>query len=432
MTKNKAANWKRTATLFVIGQFVSMFGSMIVQYAITWHITLSTKSGFIMTLFACAAILPMTLVSPFAGVLADRYSRKKIIILSDACIALVTLLLAVLYISGYQNIWIIFIAVIARSLGQGIQQPAVSAMIQQIVPQEGLLRFNSIQGTINSVNTFVSPMVAGIFLSFMTIEYIFFIDVVTAAIGIGIMFLFVKTAGVSQVKKTRGVKAYFREFKEGIRYISTTQWLKILLLYNVFFSFFVAPAAFLTPLQIARSFGDEVWRLTAVETAYSLGAIAGGIAIVIWGGFKNKTHTMIFACILFGITTMLLGIVPLFWVYLGVMLLCGTTFPLSNTPSTTLLQSNVDTDKIGRVFSVLMMFSGLALPLGMAVFGPLSDIIKIEWLLIISGAVICLSGLLLFNAKPLLKIGKPAPKATNGIADKQQCPPPKDNMADKQ
>lgn len=56
-------NWKLNATLYIIGQFVSMFGSMLVQHAITWQITLETKSGVIMTLFTCAALLPMTLIS---------------------------------------------------------------------------------------------------------------------------------------------------------------------------------------------------------------------------------------------------------------------------------------------------------------------------------------------------------------------------------
>lgn len=96
--------WKRNAVLFITGQFLSMFGSMLVQYAITWQITLETKSGIIMTLFTSAALLPMVIISPFAGVWADRYNRKHLIVIADAAIALVTLGLAIAYISGYRNI----------------------------------------------------------------------------------------------------------------------------------------------------------------------------------------------------------------------------------------------------------------------------------------------------------------------------------------
>lgn len=400
-------NWKRNASLYIIGQFMSMFGSMLVQHAITWQITLETKSGVIMTLFTCAALLPMTLISPFAGVWADRHNRKHLIVISDACIALVTLGLAVAYISGYKNVWLMFIVVVARSFGQGIQQPAVSAMIPQIVPTDSLQRFNGIQSSIQSLNMFAAPMVAGALLSFLPIEYIFFIDVVTAAIGISIVLIFVRVSGVPHTEEIKhGIKAYFHELREGLRYINSKAWLKIIILYSAFFSFFASPSALLTPLQTARTFGDDVWRLTAIEIVFSIGAVIGGILISVWGGFKNKAHTIVMACALFGLTGFLLGVVPDFWVYLGVMLICGATMPMFNTPSMTLLQSKIDPDKMGRVFSVMMMFSGLAMPLGMAVFGPLSDVMRIEWLLITTGMVIFLSGLALLGARSLIEIGE--------------------------
>ncbi|WP_312611325.1 MFS transporter [Oscillibacter sp.] len=399
--------WKRNVTLYMAGQFVSMFGSMLVQHAITWQITLETKSGVIMTLFTCAALLPMTLISPFAGVWADRYNRKYLIVISDGCIALITLGLALAYLSGHRSIWLMLIVVAARSLGQGIQQPAVSAMIPQMVPLESLQRFNGIQSSIQSLNLFVSPMVAGALLSLMPIGYIFFIDVITAAVGIAIVFLFVKVSGVPRTGEVqRGIRAYLQELQEGLRYINSQAWLKLIIAYGAFFSFFVSPSALLTPLQAARTFGDDVWRLTAIELVFSAGAILGGVVISAWGGFKNKAHTMILACVLFGLTSVLLGVIPNFWVYLGVMLLCGATMPLYNSPSVTLLQSSIDPDKMGRVFSVMMMFSGLAMPLGMAVFGPLGDMVKIEWLLIVSGAAIFISGLALLGARSLIEVGK--------------------------
>jgi DHA3 family macrolide efflux protein-like MFS transporter len=400
-------NWERNAALYIIGQFLSMFGSMLVQHAITWQITLETKSGVIMMLFACASILPMVLIAPFAGVWADRYNRKYLIVISDACIALITLGLAIAYISGHKNIWLMFIVATVRSFGQGVQSPAVNAMIPQIVPQESLQRFNGIQNSVQSLNMFAAPMAAGALLNFLPIERIFFIDAITAAIGISIMFLFVKVSGVPRTDESKqGVAQYFREMREGIRYIGSKPWLKIVCLYGAFFSFFVSPAALLTPLQVVRTFGDDVWRLTAIEIVFSLGAMAGGIAISVWGGFKNKAYTMIFACAIFGVTGILLGVVPNFWLYLAVTLLCGAAVPLYTTPSMTLLQSKVEPDKMGRVFSVSLMSGGVAMPLGMVVFAPLGDVVRIEWLLVVSGAIIFVSGLALLGAKPLIDIGK--------------------------
>jgi DHA3 family macrolide efflux protein-like MFS transporter len=67
--------------------------------------------------------------------------------------------------------------------------------------------------------------------------------------------------------------------------------------------FFAAPASFLTPLQVARSFGNDVWRLTAIEVTFSIGMILGGIVMASWGGFKNRIHSMTLACLIFGVCT---------------------------------------------------------------------------------------------------------------------------------
>jgi DHA3 family macrolide efflux protein-like MFS transporter len=91
------------------------------------------------------------------------------------------------------------------------------------------------------------------------------------------------------------VKAYFDELKEGVRYIDEIAWLKVLLMYTAFFCVCMTPAAMLTPLQVTRTFGDDVWRLTAIEIGFSIGMTLGGVAISLWGGFKNKVHTMILA-----------------------------------------------------------------------------------------------------------------------------------------
>ena len=126
-------------------------------------------------------------------------------------------------------------------------------------------------------------------------------------------------------KAQAGLKAYVEEMRQGLRYIGSQPWLKAVIMFSAFFSFFVSPAALLTSLQTARAFGDDVWRLTAIEILFSLGAAAGGVVMSIWGGFKNKTHMIAFACALFGLTSVLLGIVPVFPVYLAVMLACGLT-----------------------------------------------------------------------------------------------------------
>jgi DHA3 family macrolide efflux protein-like MFS transporter len=176
------------------------------------------------------------------------------------------------------------------------------------------------------------------------------------------------------------------------------------------FFFLAAPAAFLTPLQVTRSFGNEVWRLTAIEIAFSVGMMLGGITMATWGGFSNKIHTMTLASLLFGICTFALGIVPLFWSYLFFMGIIGIAMPIFNTPSMVLLQQNVEPDFLGRVFGVLGMISSSMMPLGMLVFGPLSDVVRIELLLMGTGTLMFVQAFFLIGDKVLVEAGRPDSK----------------------
>jgi DHA3 family macrolide efflux protein-like MFS transporter len=402
------ANWKAHAGFFIAGQFISMFGSMLVSYAITWHITLREQSGSLIALFTVATMLPMVFVSPVAGVWADRYNRKHLINISDTVIALITLAVAILYSAGWQSVWFLLAAAMARSVGQGIQSPAVSALIPQIVPEEHLTRFNGIQSTAQSLTMVAAPMAAGALLTFLPIGMIFFIDVATAVIGIATVFFFVKVTHTAKPSPHgTGLKAYFSEMTEGLRFIGGQAWLKTLFVATALFMIMASPSAMMTPLQVTRSFGGEVWRLTAIEIAFSVGMMTGGIVIAAWGGFKNKTHSMLLAWLLYGLCTLLFGVIPNFAVYLGVMVFCGCVMPLYNTPSMTLLQMKIPPQLMGRVFSVMSMISGLAMPLGMAFFGPLGDVVSIELLLIVTGAVLLAGGLVLYGRKELFEAGKP-------------------------
>jgi len=134
-----------------------------------------------------------------------------------------------------------------------------------------------------------------------------------------------------------------------------------------------------------------------------------------WGGFRNRVYTMAFATALLGLATLALGIVPWFWVYLSLMAISGVVIPMFNTPATVLLQETVDEAYIGRVFRVLGMVSSLMWPMGMVIFGPLADIVRIEGILIGTGIGIVGLGLTILCSSVLVKAGKR--KGTAEVAD---------------
>ena len=402
-------NWKKNAALFLAGQALSLFGTMVVQYAILWHVTLKSQSGAMMTVFTVIGFLPMFFISPFAGVWADRFNRKYIINIADGSIAFFSLIVAVCLICGADSYVILLVCALVRSLGQGVQSPAVGAIIPQIVPEEHLTRINGFQSSIQSLVTLTSPMLGGALMTFAPLEALFFLDVITAIIGISIVFFFVKVpvqeAAETETPRHTGTD-YFHDLKQGLRYIRQHGYVLRILIISAIFCFSFAPASFLTPLQVTRNYGPEVWRLSAIEIAFSIGMMAGGLLIGVWGGFKNRIYTMAFSCALCGILSAALGIQPHFWAYLIIMGLLGVSMPLYNAPSMVLLQTTVNPAYMGRVMSVFTMVSSTMMPLGMVVLGPLSDIIAIDILLVITGIAVLLLSIPMIASRTLREAGR--------------------------
>ena len=405
--EHKSKNWRRDIILFMSSQTISLFGSALVQYAIMWYVTLTTESGLMMTLFILCGFIPTFVLSPFAGVWADRFNRKNLIMLADAMIATVTLILAITFLLGYDEPWLLFVIAAVRALGTGIQTPAVGAILPQIVPEDKLTKVNGINGTLQALMMFVAPIVSATLLTAATIEVIFFIDVITAAIAIFSLLFFLKIP-LHQKATDAQTTSYREDFKLGLTYIKNHSFLKSFFIFFAIFFVLMAPAAFLTPLQVTRSFGDDYWRLTAIEIAFSVGMMAGGALIASWGGFRNKIHTMTLGNLVMAACTVLLGLIPNFWIYLIPMAVFGLAMPMLNTPTTVMLQEKVDPNYMGRIFGVFGMISTSMMPIGMLIFGPIADAVDIEWLLVGTGLLMAVLTLFFVKNKQLVEAGRPA------------------------
>ncbi len=413
--------WQKKTALFLFSQGFSMFGSMLVQYAIIWHITLNTQSGATLTIATIASFLPQIVISLFAGVWADRYPRKLLIIGSDALTAISTLILAVIFLLGYQELWLLFLVSAIRSVGAGIQAPAVSALLPQIVPGEKLVRVNGINGTLQPFIMITAPVASGALMSFSRLESIFFVDVVTAALAIGL--LLVLKAPVHRKATAEQVTGYLDDMKAGLVNIRENRTIRALMIFFAFVFFLVTPAAFLTPLLVARSFGDEVWRLTANEVTFFGGSILGGLIMTLWGGFKNHFRTIGLACILWALLFAGLGVSKVFFIYLVIMFLSGIPMPFFSVPTTTMFQELVEQDMQGRVFGVQQLIMSAVMPVGMLVFGPIADVLSIEFLLILSSLLMAIPGVwIFFRHMPEQPVPEPSPAEYEALGNVSRQP----------
>lgn len=375
----------RTVVLFLTGQTISLFGSSLVQYAVMWYLTLQTKSGTVMMAYALFAFLPQGILSLVGGTLADRVSRKALIIVSDGAIALTTLALALVMTMGHTDLWLIYAAVCVRSIGAGFQQPAVGALLPQITPTAHLMRVNSVNTTIQSAMALVAPAAAGALYAVGGVIPTFYVDVVTAAIGIVILL----ALPVPRPAKTPelGRTSFVTDLAGGVRYASRNPLVRwVLTVYAIVFMLTVAPS-FLTPLMVARTFGEEVWKLTALEVVFALGMTLGGAAVALFAVRRSRPHMILAACVVFGLLAIGLGLSTNLWVFFALMFATGLAVPFFSTPSVTMLQEEVDEEHMGRVFSFVSIVFALAMPIGMIGFGLLADRWGVEVLLIASGVV---------------------------------------------
>lgn len=377
------AHWKRNLALFLSGQTISLFGSMLVQYAAMWYLTLETKSGVILAISAVVGFGPQAIISLFGGVWADRHNRKFLIMGADGVIALSTLVLAFFMLSGVNSVWIIMVIMAIRSAGAGIQMPAVTALIPQITPTEHLMRVNGIFTTIQSGLALVAPAVAGALYATSPLSSILFIDVATAIVGIGLLML----VPVLKVERPEGHPSYFADLSNGVRYVfghPLVRWLVVL--FTFVFILTVAPS-YLTPLMVVRSFGDEVWMLTVLEIAFSIGMMIGGAVIAAWGGLRNRTAMIVWATAGFGALSIVMGLTTNLWMFFALMFVVGLAVPMFSTPTMTLLQERVEPEYQGRVFGFISIAMSVGMPVGMALFGPWADVVSVETLLIIAGSI---------------------------------------------
>ena len=386
--------WKKKAVAFITSQAVSLFGSSIVQMAIVWYVTMQTSSGIWLTILTLSSFLPQMIISPFAGVWADRYNKKKIIILADVLIAVSTLILAIfLQINNLAKTSLIAIVVVSiiRSIGTGIQTPTVNSMIPLLVPEDKLMKFNGVNSSIQSVIQFASPLVAGGILVLGSISNILFIDVITAVIGVSILsFIKIEQKSIQKIEKKAST---INDIKEGIRFSISDKLIgKLLLIYGIFI-FLSVPSSFMSSLIITRNFGQDYMYLSICETIGFVGMFLGGLLLGTWGGFKNRNKTLTLGMVLYSIFAIALGLVTKYWMFVALIFFISFSIPIIQTTTMTMLQEKVQVEMQGRIFSLLnAIFSGL-MPLGMIFFGVLADIISINYLIIPAGAILLLIGI---------------------------------------
>lgn len=372
-------------SVFLTSQIISLFGSAIVSYSIVWYITLKTSSTMALAISIVCTYMPQIVISMFSGTWGDKFNKKNLIIIGDTITGISTLILAILFINGFDSLYLLYGACALRSVGSGIQTPLEHAFLPLICPEEKLTKINGIYATASSAINILSPAMAGVLLNVMDFGHTLFIDCITALLAIIVLLKLKYKNTISSNKGTSTLS----DFLEGVKYFKQHIFLGRLILFYLLFYFFMSAPAFLTPVLVNLKFSSSVNALAINEFVWSLGTMLGGILICSFKEF-NKLKFMAISALLFGGFICLLGASNIFSIYILFMLCSGISLPLFNTSNTVLIQENVKKEMLGRVFANLNILSTISTTIGITVFGIIGNTISVDILLILVGAFIAI------------------------------------------
>jgi DHA3 family macrolide efflux protein-like MFS transporter len=386
------AGWTTRFFTIWIGQALSLIGSGLTQFALAWWLTIESGSATVLAIATLFALLPQVLLSPFAGVLADRWNRRLILIVADSVIALATVVLLALWMTGVMQIWHVYVIMFVRSAGSAFHSPTMSASTSQLVPKEYLGRVAGLNQMLQGITMVLSPALGALLLSYTNLGIVMAVDIVTAAFAIIPLFFFaIPQPAVDPVQADTPVTRWvLNDLREGLRYVGARRGLVYALMISTSLNFLITPAFSLMPLYINKVFSGTAQSLAWVEIAIGVGTITGGIALAAWGGFKNKVITGLMGIFFLGAGAAVIGLAPVaqFGVLIVGGLIFGGAISFSNGPIFAVLQTIVAPEMQARVFSLLMTAALAITPISLLVAGPLADAFGIRlWYLL--AASIC-------------------------------------------
>lgn len=398
--------WQLRYWSVFIGQGFSLVGSSLTQFVLMWWITDKTGSVTYLATAGLAALLPQALLSPLGGVLADRYSRRLLMIVADAISAVCMMVLISLFLTDNIQLWHIYLMMSIRGAMQAFQSPASSASVAMLVPKSFLTRAAGLNQTMQGITLMASAPLGALAISVVPLGWALSIDVFTAILGIVPLLIFT----IPQIRQQSGktsLNSIKNEFMEGFSLVWKNQGLRRLYGLVSCVILIIMPTFTFIPLLVKEYFKGGVIEVGIMEGLAGLGMIVGGL-IVATISPKRKIVWILTGSAISCLTLSFVALTPphLFWIAVVWWVTSSLTFIFSNAPLTALLQTIIPNQIQGRALSLLNTIMTLAAPIGIALATPLGELFGIRWLFIIVGILGTIVSLLGFASGHLRKLDK--------------------------
>ena len=385
-------DWKRNFFTIWTGQAFSQFSSSVLQFAIVWYLTDKTGSAMVLSAAMMMGFLPQGILGLFVGVFIDRYSRKRIMMISDLLISAASFVMVIAGWMGILSTELILVVLLLRSVGSAFHNPCLQAVTPQIVPPDQLTRCSGYSQAVESVSQILSPVAAAVLYGSWSLSGIVLLDVIGALIA-------VFTLGITVIPELHqdekgGRVQVLRAAKEGFQVLRTNKGMLGLVLIGSLYTLALMPASALFPLMSMSYFNGTSTNASIVEVVFSVGLLFGSLILAKWGGTKNRVYTIIGSFLLMSFSLFISGILPPsgFYVFVICSWLMGVSGPFYWGTYTPLLQSNFEAKYLGRVLSLSSSIRLISGPVGLAVSGVIAGKYGVDkWFLIAGGLVLLAS-----------------------------------------
>ena len=362
-----------TFLIIWVGQFISIVGSGLTGFGLSVWIFTQTGKATPMAITALAFNLPRILLSPIAGSVADRFNRKRIMIIADTAAVLITAGLAILIYKDMLQVWHIYLSAALSSAFSSFQDPAYRASITMLVPKKDLARAAGIQQIGGAMQSILVPVLAGSLYGLIGFRGIILIDIATFFFAIGALIW----AHIPQPKPVTNTgseekRSMLGDAIFGWKYLQARPGMITLLIYFAVVNFFLSLSGVLgAPLVL--SFGTPT-EMGLVQMAGGAAMLIGGLLIGTWGGPKTKrVWGVIFTIFFSGFGFLIVGLRPLTWTIAVGQFIFLFFIPIASALSQAVWQIKIPADIQGRVFAMRAMLSYSIIPLANLVAGPLAD-----------------------------------------------------------
>ena len=374
MTDGKYS-WKLKLACVWGGELVSVLTSSILQMGFVWHITLTTNSASMLSLASLAGFLPLALFGTFAGTIVDRLSLRVTLIGADLFIAAVSAACAVVSLSGALPVWGVRAALFVRAIGSALHTPAFQALTPLVAPAEHLTRLAGVTQAVQSGGYILGTAVAAVIYPLWGLTAMIALDVVGALVAsVAVLAARLDVGGSRGTSGERGLgiaaqaRALAAETADGYRVLRGYRGLFALLWCGFAFTLVFSPISALFPLMTLDHFGGTTGDAATAEIVFSVGMIVGSALLTATGGFKNRALTVVAATALYGVATLVAGLLGVggFVAFLAMSFLMGLSSPFYSGPQTALMQEKIPPEYLGRVFGLYGAIMSWAMPLGLA------------------------------------------------------------------